>query len=122
MATLSLAEFFTENISNNENLEKLTKFLNLLFSTATTKTEALEILNGVDKDGKTLLNYASSLGFANVVSVLISFGADVDKPDLKQNTPIISAAFFNRLEVVDKLLRAGADIAKLNNNSWGALY
>ena len=64
-----------------------------------------------DKDYKetTSLLKASAEGDAKVVSVLLTSGADKNKPDKDGRTPLFVAAKNGHIAVVDLLLRAGAD-------------
>ena len=63
----------------------------------------------------TALLVASANGQEEIVKLLIKRGADVGSTDLKGNTPLHAASYFNRPGIVRCLMEHGADPAKLNS-------
>lgn len=61
------------------------------------------------RDGEELMMLAAGLGHVAVVGVMAKFGVDVNGRGLKQRTPLMAAAAFDRAEVAKVLLREGAD-------------
>jgi hypothetical protein len=67
-------------------------------------------------DDQSVLKLAIKQYLAGIVRLLIEYGAEVDKPDKKQNTPLIYAAGFNNLEICKILIDRGADPLHMNLN------
>jgi ankyrin repeat protein len=63
------------------------------------------------QDGEELLMLAAGLGHSAIVRVMIDFGVDANGRGLKQRTPLMAAAYFNRPAVAQVLLELGADPA-----------
>lgn len=61
------------------------------------------------RDGEELLMLASGLGHVDIVSLMVTSGIDANGRGLKQRTPLMAAAAFNRVEVAKVLLANGAD-------------
>jgi len=61
------------------------------------------------RDGEELMMLAAGLGHVDVVRVMIESGINVNGRGLKQRTPLMAAAAFDRPEVIKALLAAGAD-------------
>ncbi|KAF4341659.1 ankyrin repeat-containing protein [Fusarium beomiforme] len=59
--------------------------------------------------GKTILHYAASERYPEIVKVLLEEGACVNSVDLDGRTPLMEAALWGRLENVQVLLEHGAD-------------
>ncbi|XP_010670690.2 signal recognition particle 43 kDa protein, chloroplastic [Beta vulgaris subsp. vulgaris] len=68
-------------------------------------------INAVDSDGRTALHFVSGLGSDTCISLLASYGADVDKKDITGGglTPLHMAAGYARPDAARALLEAGAD-------------
>ena len=83
--------------------------------TATTVLEANNIININEMTcGLSELYIAVSMGNATVVDALIAAGADVNKADEYECTPLLCAASNGDVTVVDALIAAGADVNKAN--------
>lgn len=52
---------------------------------------------------------------------LLSYGLDVDEADASGYSPLITAVEYNRGDIVNVLLKAGADVSKCNNLTHSAL-
>jgi len=66
---------------------------------------------GLEKrDGEELMMLAAGLGHVEVVRLMAKAGIDVNGRGLKQRTPLMAAAAFDRAEVIAVLLDAGADL------------
>ncbi len=61
------------------------------------------------------LSLAVKEGHADLIESLIKSGADVNTPDEKGMTPLMTAVSLNRVEVVKTLLENGADMKKEHN-------
>ena len=62
------------------------------------------------RDAEELLMLAAGLGHADIVRLMIGAGINVNGRGLKQRTPLMAAAYFNRPEVAKVLLAQGADL------------
>ena len=62
------------------------------------------------------------LGFVDACSVLLDAGAEVDAVDSEVATPLYRAARAGEVEVVDMLLKNGADPNKVAMNGWNGLH
>lgn len=63
-----------------------------------------------DADGNTLLMLAAYHGHAATVAALLARGADVDRRNHRDQSPLAGAIFKGEDEVVRVLLEAGADL------------
>ena len=83
---------------------------------------------GVDKNqvgghfGHTSLCIAGENNHLDVVRYLVEQGADIEKADRDNQTPLIWASYYGHLEVVRYLLEQGADRDKANNNGYTSLH
>ena len=89
------------NAIKDKNLDKLTELLD--------KGENIELAGG--QYGETPLQFAvyKNGGFPAAVSLLIERGANLNTIQGMQKTPLMIAATFNRVEIVEDLIAAGAD-------------
>jgi len=71
------------------------------------KTKNLDI-NADLGDGRSALNYVVTQGKLNIVALLIELGADVERKDSNDQTPLMIARSKNNLSMVDLLLSYGA--------------
>ncbi len=62
------------------------------------------------------------LGFVDACSLLLDAGAEVDAVDSEVATPLYRAARAGEVEVVDMLLKNGADPNKVAVNGWNGLH
>lgn len=68
-----------------------------------------------DEDGATLLGIMASLGFLDVIKVLLENGADINtRSDVTGYTPLYVAVMRNNQRVVDYLVQKGADVSIRN--------
>lgn len=67
-------------------------------------------VNLQDAKGNTLLMLASYHGHPATVDVLLEYGAEPDRRNLRQQTPLGGVAFKGYVEVASLLLDAGADL------------
>lgn len=84
--------------------------------TAQTKSLALDV-----RDGEELLMLAAGLGHVDIVRLMIESGINANGRGLKQRTPLMAAAAFDRPEVVKALLAKGADPAARDEDGNTAL-
>jgi len=75
-----------------------------------------------DEHGKTPLMVASSLGYANITSLLLAHGAEVDSRDTEQKTALHYAASEGKQGVLALLLKHGANPAVLSKNNFTPLH
>lgn len=73
------------------------------------------------RDGEELLMLGAGLGHTDIVSLMVKSGIDVNGRGLKQRTPLMVAAAFDRLEVAKVLLAQGADLAAHDEDGQTAL-
>jgi len=73
------------------------------------------------RDGEELLMLGSGLGHANIVSLMVKSGINVNGRGLKRRTPLMAAAAFDRLEVAKVLLAQGADPSARDEDGETAL-
>jgi uncharacterized protein len=64
---------------------------------------------------------ATYLGHRNILSLLLKYGADVNKACSQQRTPLIWAAFRGNSQMIEYLLENGADINHVDKDGWNAL-
>ncbi len=69
----------------------------------------------------TLLHVACRKGWTNVITVLISHGADLEAKDDQENTPLITAANYNQVEIVSTLCSLGSNVNAFNKYTETAL-
>ncbi|CAH1783984.1 unnamed protein product [Owenia fusiformis] len=74
------------------------------------------------KDGCTPLLCAVSLNHGEIVELLISAGAYINKCDRNGCTPIFKAAFHGRPNLIERLARSGADVNLADNSGRTPLY
>ena len=83
-------------------------------------------VNMADDAGFPPINYALHAGpsAAELVDLLIAAGADVNGrgTDGVATPPLLDAATLGRPDLVEQLLRAGADIGASRRNGWTALH
>jgi hypothetical protein len=72
-------------------------------------------------DDHSTLRWAIKYDRGRIVRLLIEFGAEVNKPDQKQNTPLIYAAELNNLNMCKILIDRGADPLHANLNGKRAI-
>jgi ankyrin repeat protein len=68
--------------------------------------------NALDKDLRTPLHCAASVGNTAVIVMLINHGADIDSSGIFGKTPLIEAAIKREIETAELLLQLGADTEK----------
>lgn len=88
-------------------------------SASITKTETF--LNMTDNGHWTSLVWAAEIGQADVVSYLISLGADVNVCDLHNNTVLHWAALSGKIETIYPLMLPGTHYNRQNVNGDTAL-
>ena len=73
------------------------------------------------RDGEELLMLGAGLGHTDIVSLMVKAGIDVNGRGLKQRTPLMAAAAFDRFEVAKVLLAQGADPTARDEDGQTAL-
>ena len=74
-------------------------------------------VNLSDHKGNSLIMLASYNGNLETTSMLVDFGAQVDKKNDKEQTPLAGVCFKGYLDIVKVLVKAGANIYE--NNGMG---
>jgi ankyrin repeat protein len=74
-------------------------------------------VNLCDHKGNTLLMLSAYNGNADIVKMLINYGADVNKKNDRGQAPLAGACFKGYLDVVKLLVEGGAD--RHENNGFG---
>lgn len=90
--------------------DEVIKILQFARSNFAKDNEFNEIVNCTNSDGFTPLHLASSEGHANMIDVLIKFGAQVDARTNNFRTPLHIACLRGNLNVIQTLVANGADI------------
>lgn len=79
-------------------------------------------INAVDRDGKTALNLATYLKKdPKLIQFLIDQGAQVDQPDLFNETPLINSVRYDQAIVAKMLLDNGADEFHKNDDGQNSI-
>jgi ankyrin repeat protein len=79
-------------------------------------------INDIGCDGYTLLCWASSMGYLEIVQVLINHGADVNKKDRYGSPPLNDASICGHLDIVKELIKNGASINGRDTNGETPLH
>lgn len=66
-------------------------------------------ISAVNENGDTCIHIAAKMGYAEIVSILISHGAEVSCLGSRSRTPLQLASIYGHLQAVEVLLDAGAD-------------
>jgi ankyrin repeat protein len=76
-------------------------------------------INSLMKNGETLLTYAIAKGFEVAQNILIELGADINAPNIKNETPLIVATKYSRNITLSKLLfeKAKIDLKDIKGNT-----
>jgi ankyrin repeat protein len=82
----------------------------------------LRVPNARDRDGVSLLHWATFIGHPGIVRFLIEKGADVNIKDWKGNTPLHYAAKIGDTIIAKLLLEKGADINAKDNRNCTPLH
>lgn len=73
--------------------------------------------------GCTLLHYAAMDGYSDLVELLIARGADADKKDNNNRTPLNYASYEGNFEVVKILLNTSkVNLDGIDNNGWAPVH
>ena len=78
-------------------------------------------INELDQHGESLLMFACQFDNAQIVQLLIKYGANVNQHDNFGETPLMSAAGFGRLNIVKVLIKHGVDVDDCDNRGINAL-
>ena len=78
-------------------------------------------LDVTDKNGETALHWASGLGGANCVEILLKFGANINATDNNGFTALHDASRYGKPKCVEILLKYGADMNATDNCSYTAV-
>ena len=68
-----------------------------------------------DEDGNTALLFAAEQGYEDILDLLLQAGADPNLSDFKQRTPLISAAYKGKINIVKNLLQIDTVKENINN-------
>lgn len=74
--------------------------------------------NGVATSGKnTAFHIALYVNDTNIIQLLIKYGADIEKPDQSNYSPLSIAARLNNTEIINFLIDKEIDVNHINNNT-----
>ena len=68
-----------------------------------------------DEDGNTAFLFAAEQGYEDIMYLLLQAGADPNLSDFKQRTPLMSAAYRGKINVVRRLLQIDSVKENINN-------
>ena len=85
------------------------------------KTRDIDVLNSYDDSGMAPLHIAVKNNEAELVGLLLEYGADPNKRDMNGNTPIVRAVEQNNPKIVLLLLEEGADLKKTDSDNQAIL-
>jgi len=78
--------------------------------------------DSLDKNGVSLLNIAIRKGYIKIATILLELGADVNSiSGDRGNTPLMDAAAEANIEIMSKLIKAGADLDLKSKSGQTAL-
>lgn len=86
------------------------------------KSESKRNINIPDLDGETPLHMAAFYGFIDILSTLLSSGANSSPMNAKSLTPLHYAAFTGNLDVAECLVKAGADLKAVDTEGDTPLH
>ncbi|KAF4725842.1 protein kinase kinase kinase, partial [Perkinsus olseni] len=69
-----------------------------------------------DRDSKSVLHIAASLGRDELIPMILEYGVDVNARDKDGWTPLHHAAFVNQFDAIVALLKCGGDVHRQNNH------
>ena len=119
-----------ESFFPKPELEELYGFKSLHNTVISANTNSIEpeikaassiSIDAADSDGRTPLSWAAYRGDAHAVQILLSHGADCDRANLAQRSPLMFAARSSQ-ECVDLLLEAKANLEARSQNGSNALH
>lgn len=84
--------------------------------------QPIDVLEVRNEFGQTLLHAAAGYGKTNLVSFLLSEGADPNAQDFKGQSPLHAACNHCHLRVSIKLIEAGADVNLADLRGWSPLH
>ena len=64
---------------------------------------------------------ATYLGHRNIVSLLLKYGADINRRSSEGRTPLMWSAFRDNIPMMDFLIDNGCDLTLVDNDGWNAL-
>jgi len=105
---------YLRNALGNTNL--ILRYLNNLDG------DVSSVINKADKDKRTPLQWASSMGLVEVVRLLCDKGADTELRDESGWTALMIASSAGRTDVVEELLYRGANPAAENPRGQTSLH
>ena len=75
-----------------------------------------------ERNGTTLLHYASRYSSKELIELLIDNGADVNARNKEQSTPLLGAVAEGRMNIVELLVNKGADVSAKYKRGRTALH
>ncbi|KAI4319678.1 hypothetical protein MLD38_033251 [Melastoma candidum] len=78
--------------------------------------------DSVDSQGQRLLHLSISQGRADLVQILIEFGANVEAPSSSGSTPLEAAASAGEVLIVELLLARRANTERSSSSTWGPIH
>ena len=61
------------------------------------------------------------MGHRNIVSLLLKYGADINKRSSDSRTPLIWATFRDNIQMMTFLIESGADLNAVDKDGYNAL-
>jgi hypothetical protein len=110
-------------VAKNGHTNEVMRCMNVNQATRSCKMLQKVMREVKGKDGMTQLNYFACKGMISSVNrMLLMKGIDVESRDDNGNTPLINAAAYGFIEIVEMLLNHGAKIEGKDNKGLTSLY
>ncbi len=104
----------------NDHFQVIDKILEYIEENHTDELE--KIINTFDRNGETLLHFATESNNKNIVEALLNKGSNPNAKDYIGCTPLHYAAQDGYKDIIEVLLNKGADLNTKDDTGWTPLY